>query len=103
VRDVHRLMTTRLNRMVDEADPAFENWDQDATAVEQRYASQDPVRVGEDLVEAARAGSARLAGVHPDEWSRPGRRSDGSVFTVASLGRYWLHDVEHHLHDVRPA
>jgi len=102
-RDVHRLMTTRLNRMVDEADPAFENWDQDATAVQQRYASQDLVRVGEDLVEAARAGAARLAGVHPDEWSRPGRRSDGSVFTVASLGRYWLHDVEHHLHDVRPA
>ena len=32
-----------------------------------------------------------------------GRRSDGSAFTVESLGRYWLHDVEHHLHDVRPS
>ena len=31
---------------------------------------------------------------------RPGRRSNGSVFTVETLGRYFLHDVLHHLHDV---
>ena len=27
-------------------------------------------------------------------------RSDGAVFTVATLGRYHYHDVFHHLHDV---
>ena len=32
--------------------------------------------------------------------SRRGRRSNGSVFTVESLGRYHLHDVVHHLWDV---
>ena len=35
-----------------------------------------------------------------DRWDRSGRRSDGARFTVASLGRYHLHDVEHHLYDV---
>jgi hypothetical protein len=27
-------------------------------------------------------------------------RSNGDEFTVESLGRYHLHDVVHHLHDV---
>jgi hypothetical protein len=31
---------------------------------------------------------------------RTGRRSNGSVFTVASLSQYFLHDVVHHLWDV---
>ena len=36
-------------------------------------------------------------------WPRPARRSNGSVFTLDSLARYHLHDVEHHVWDVRPA
>lgn len=32
---------------------------------------------------------------------RPGYRSDGAAFTVASLARYHLHDVVHHTWDVR--
>ena len=28
------------------------------------------------------------------------RRSNGSVFTVGTLAVYFLHDVEHHLHDL---
>jgi hypothetical protein len=38
--------------------------------------------------------------VPADAWDRPGVRSNGSEFTVESLGRYHLHDVVHHLHDV---
>jgi len=34
------------------------------------------------------------------QWDRPGRRSDGLVFTILTLARYHLHDVEHHLFDV---
>ena len=33
VRDVHELFATRVQLMLDEDDPTFENWDQDATAV----------------------------------------------------------------------
>jgi hypothetical protein len=104
VRDVHRIMTGRLRRMLDEENPDFENWDQDGTAVEGRYREESPNTVAAELVEAARTGAELLAEVREDQWQLTGRRSDGSSFTVESLGRYWLHDVEHHLHDVgRPA
>lgn len=100
VRDVHRTMARRLQLMLTEDDPVFENWDQDATAVEERYGEQDPVDVDVELVEAAGHVAGLYAGVTPDQYDRPGRRSNGSVFTVRTLGRYHVHDVLHHLHDV---
>ena len=87
-------------RMLDEDDPSFASWDQDATAVQDRYGGQDPAIVARDFVEATGAVADRYAGVTGDQWSRSGRRSDGARFTVATLGRYHLHDVEHHLYDV---
>jgi hypothetical protein len=100
VRDVCRLFERRVRLMLERDDPAFENWDQDATAVEDRYGEQDPVRVAGDVAVAA----AMLAGVYAEvrgrQWDRTGSRSDGSRFTVLSLGRYALHDIAHHLHDV---
>ena len=53
-----------------------------------------------ELVAAAGAVADRYASVAGDQWARTGRRSDGARFTVDTLGRYHLHDVEHHLYDV---
>ena len=64
-------------------------------------ASQLPSIVGPTLVAAAYAVSDLYASVPPLSWQRRGVRSDGSEFTVETLGRYHLHDVVHHLHDVR--
>lgn len=100
VRDVFRLFDARLARMLDEDDPLFENWDQDETAVAERYWEQDPSTVTSELTEAAARIAASFAAVRPDQWDRPGRRSDGAEFTVASFARYFLHDPVHHLHDV---
>jgi len=100
VRDVHRLFRERLTLMLEQDDPQFANWDQDVTAVESRYDEQDPATVSVDLVEAAAEAAAIYAGVEGDQWQRPGRRSNGSVFTVETLGVYHLHDVHHHLHDI---
>ena len=101
VRDVHRLFGERLQLMLSQDDPQFANWDQDATAIAADYSSQDPVTVAGELRVAARAVAAAYLSVHGVDWARPGRRSNGSVFTVESLARYHLHDDVHHLWDVR--
>jgi hypothetical protein len=101
VRDVHRVFAERLSLMLAEDDPLFPNWDQDATAAAERYDRQDPGRVADELADAAQVLADGFAAVRPEQWERHGRRSNGSSFTVTTLGRYFLHDVVHHLHDVR--
>ena len=100
VRDVHRVFAERVRLMLGDEDPLFENWDQDRTAVEERYAEQKPAEVAEQLVQAATEAAAIYDAVLPGDWGRTGRRSNGSVFTVSSLAAYHLHDVVHHLWDV---
>jgi hypothetical protein len=103
VRDVVRRCDARTRLMLATDDPVFENWDQDATAVDDAYGEQEPGRVAAELAEAAE----RLAGAHrslpADAWQRPGRRSDGARFTVLTFGRYVAHDLVHHVHDVTGA
>ena len=101
VRDVLRLYDERLVLMLEQDDPLYADWDQDATAVEQRYGEQEPAVVADELAHAAERVADRLAGLRPEQWSRPGRRSDGAAFTVTSFARYFLHDLVHHLHDVQ--
>lgn len=102
VRDVHRVFARRLRQMLTEEDPLFANWDQDATAIETRYGEQEPSLVAIELLAAAEAVAGVYDSVAADQWHRSGRRSNGSVFTVASLGHYHLHDVIHHTNDVDP-
>jgi hypothetical protein len=101
VRDVHRLFTARVGLMLAEDDPEFADWDQDGAAVAGRYWEQQPEAVADELAQAAEVTAARYDAVPPDAWGRTGRRSNGAMFTVTSIGRYHLHDVVHHLYDVR--
>jgi hypothetical protein len=101
VRDVHRVFGGRFALVLAEDDPQFANWDQDQAAVDGRYADDDPADVGPQLVAGAEAVADQLIGVPDAAWDRPGRRSNGSAFTLGSLARYYLHDVVHHLWDVR--
>jgi hypothetical protein len=100
VRDVLLVFGQRLGQLLTEPSPRFQNWDQDATAIAERYWEADPATVADRLAAAA----GHLAGlwpkVRPEEWQRTGTRSDGTVFTVASLGGYLVHELRHHLHDV---
>src|SRR5262249_20316941 len=61
----------------------------------------DPTVVGRELLDAADAVAAVYESVPPGAWGRRGVRSNGSEFTVETLGRYHLHDIVHHLWDVR--
>jgi hypothetical protein len=101
VRDVFVLFGQRAQLMLDEEHPQFANWNQDETAIADDYASQDPAVVSAQLVAAGQAVAAIFDAVPGDAWERTGVRDNGSVFTIATLGQYFLHDVVHHLHDVR--
>jgi DinB superfamily len=103
VRDVFLLFDRRLHLMLDEEDPLFANWDQDETAVADRYDEQDPTTVAAELVAAAEALSRSYESVTDEQHDRPGRRSDGARFTVATFARYLAHDPVHHLWDVSQA
>ena len=100
VRDVFRRFDERLHLMLNEIDPLFPNWDQDATAIDDDYAAQNPVFVAQELVEAGAAIADSFDSVTGDEWHRTGARSDGARFTIATFARYFVHDPIHHLYDV---
>jgi hypothetical protein len=101
VRDVFRRFDGRLALMLTEDGPHFENWDQDETAILDRYGEQDPRRVSAEIAEAVAPLADRFDSVSASQWSRPGYRSDGAHFTVETLARYLIHDPVHHLYDVR--
>jgi hypothetical protein len=100
VRDVCLIFAGRVDALLTQDDPSFANWDQDATAIADHYGAQDPRTVATELQAAAAEISVRFAAVPKDAWRRPGRRSNGSIFTVESLARYFLHDLVHHAYDV---
>jgi hypothetical protein len=100
VRDVLRIFDGRLELMLTQDEARFANWDQDVTAVESRYDEQVPAELPGELAAAGERIADRFDGVSGAQWDRSAVRSDGARFTTASFGRYFLHDLEHHLHDV---
>lgn len=99
VRDVFRLYRQRLELMLTVDAPGFANWDQDVTAVEERYDLADPEAVRHDLREAGLALADAFDAVTGEQWGRTGHRSDGATFTVATFATYLVHDPIHHVWD----
>jgi DinB superfamily len=100
VRDVFRIFDQRLILMLNEDGPRFANWDQDETAVTERYNEQDPATVSRELTVAAEQLANDFGAVRRDQLDRTGTRSDGARFTVESFARYLVHDPIHHIWDV---
>jgi len=90
--DVLWLYDERLRLMLMLDGPQYPNWDQDATAIADEYAKQDPAVVAAGLREAADVIGAAVRGAVRDQWQRTGSRSDGARFTVESFARYFIHD-----------
>ena len=102
VRDVFKIFEERSRQMLKKRKPpTFKDWNQEVEAVKSDYAGQDPAKVAYDLASNAGKFADLLDRVDDDEWDKEGIRSDGPRFTVESLARYMLHDVEHHLWDAR--
>ena len=100
VRDVLRIFDQRLALMLTEDDPDFANWDQDDTAVADRYNEQDPAEVATAIDQATGPLADRFDAVTGEQWQRTGNRSDGTTFTIETFARYFIHDPVHHLVDV---
>jgi len=98
VRDVYEVYVERVLLMMKKDNPQFPDWNQDATAVEKDYISEDPDKVSYAL--AVNAGKMADLFDKVRDWDRPGMRSDGSNFTIGSIAVYLLHDPVHHLDDV---
>ncbi|MGX6513050.1 DinB family protein [Rhodococcus sp. SJ-2] len=101
LRDVARVFQGRLESMLAQDDPPFEDWDQDAAAVDDVYGDQDPATVARELTESNGRAAEAFAGVPVALRSRSGRRGDGATFTVGTLALYFAHEHVHHLWDVR--
>ncbi len=100
VRDVFRLYEYRLGLMLTEDNPKYPNWDQDATAISERYDLQDPANVARELAAAGHSLADAFDAVKGDQWQRTGVRSDDRNFTIATFATYMVHDPFHHLWDV---
>jgi hypothetical protein len=100
IRDVYRVMDGRLRLMLDHDGAEFENWDQDETAIVERYEEQDPWVVAEEIAAACEAVASGFDAVDDDQWANRGLRSNGSTFTVETLGQYMVHDLVHHVWDI---
>jgi hypothetical protein len=100
VRDVLRIYRERVRLMVETDGPLYPNWDQDETAIVDRYNEQDPPVVAAELAEIASELATVFESLQPGEWERVGRRSDGASFTISTMARYMTHDLVHHRWDV---
>ena len=99
-RDMIRLLGERAGSMLAVNNPPLTDWDSEAVAVRRNYHARRPAEVSADLVRCTKATVDVMRTVLGKQWNRPGRRSDGTDFTVASLTQYISHEVHHHLHDV---
>ncbi|GAA1858861.1 DinB family protein [Brevibacterium marinum] len=100
VRDILDLFRERTQLIVSQSAPTLLNFDGDAVALESDYRNQNLAEVAVGLRAASLAYAADLAQVTEEQWERTGYRSDGREFTVTSLTRYGLHELQHHLQDV---
>ena len=102
VHDVHQIYHDRVTQMLAEDDPLFDNWDQDSAAV--RGSVRRPAAV-DHRADAGRRGvrdrrPLRLGAAAVLAPARAAQRRAASS-PIETLARYQLHDVVHHLHDVR--
>lgn len=98
--DLVAVLGERVTAMLEQDDPVLSDYDGEAEAVRQEFWRNDPDEVARQIADRTGATVAVLGRVTGADWERTGRRGDGRAFTITTLCRYLLHDVEHHLHDV---
>lgn len=103
VRDVLIVMRGRLKQMLAQDNPDLLNWDQDQAAIDGKYRSLNSALLADEIGIEGQMLANHYAHVTDEQGQRPGQRTDGSQFTVLSLGKYLLHELVHHAWDVQGA
>jgi S-DNA-T family DNA segregation ATPase FtsK/SpoIIIE len=103
VRDVLRVQGERLALALRTDNPAFAPMGRDERAVLDGYNGQDPQAVLTELAAAATELARAFAVLGPDDWDRTGIYNWPTVEprTLRWLGRHTVHELEHHLMDLR--
>ncbi|OFE17889.1 methyltransferase type 12 [Humibacillus sp. DSM 29435] len=102
VGDVCDVMRGRLEQIVagEGGLVRFPDWNQDEAAIAAQYWRAEPAQVGDRIATAFELAAQAYAAPTAEQWSWPAERSNGSTFTAATLSRYFVHDIHHHLWDV---
>lgn len=92
------VMNARLALILETDAPTFPDWDQDEAAVRGAYAQIPVAEVARRLEESVALFAAALDSLVDEQVPRMGTRSNGAVFSTATLAQYAWHDAAHHLH-----
>ncbi|MBV1779041.1 DinB family protein [Paeniglutamicibacter sp. ABSL32-1] len=98
VAEMLQVMNARLALMLESDAPTFASWDQNEAAVRADYAAIPAAEVARRLEESAASFADALEALTDAQLPRMGTRSNGAVFTTATLAQYAWHDAAHHLH-----
>jgi hypothetical protein len=103
VRDVVLVQDGRVHQACRQEQPEFASMRRDERAVEQRYNAQEPTVVARQLIDAADALARTLDALDAAAWERTGvyHWPTTAVRTVDWIGRHTVHEVVHHLRDIR--
>ena len=103
VGDVCDVMRVRLEQIVagEGRLVRFADWNQDEAAIASAYWRAEPAQVAGRIGAAFEAAALAYSLPTGEMWSWPAERSNGSTFTAATLATYFVHDIHHHLWDVR--
>lgn len=103
VRDVCQVFAGRLEQILDGRGELvrFASWDQDETANRTQYWRSDPATVRAELITEFDRAAEVYGRPTGSEWTWAALRSNGARFTAETLAQYFVHDIVHHLWDVR--
>ena len=104
VRDVLRVQGERLALALRTDDPEFAPMGREERVTLDAYNDQDPPTVLAELAQAADDLAGAFGALGPSQWSRTGIYNWPTVESrsILWLGRHTMHEVEHHLLDLRP-
>lgn len=99
--DVLGVFGFRLAQSLTTELPTVPNWDQETAAIVGEYVRLQPSHVAVGIADAGKTNALLYERLVGPEWERGFKRSDGRYLTIRQLSRYLLHELEHHLWDVR--